>query len=376
MIRVFRYRLYPSRAQSDSLDFLLEQARLLYNTALKQRVEAHRCGEYLSYGEQRIWFRRFRRAMPDTLGRLSASAVQRVLRRLDLNFRAYLRQVRCRPRLRHVNRSIEFPHGNGCRLRDGGKKLYVRSVGEIKVKYHRVLRGRLKRVVLKRKLGKWYASLYAEQPDSPVFCAEEAIGVDVGLCNLLAFSDGTRVANPKWFGSDRSLAAAQRRVWRRKKGSRRWAKASLVLAKRHNQVSNRRFDFWHKVSRWLADRYSLVAIEDLNLTFMLHKPFLSSAARDAGFGIFRHLLSYKLPAAGGRLVLVDPRGTSQKCSKCGRVVPKNLRVRVHRCSCGLTIDRDVNAARNILARAEPSGANAKSAARCLRSRHFPESPRQ
>jgi len=177
-----------------------------------------------------------------------------------------------------------------------------------------------------------------------------AVGIDMGLHHLLALSDGTIVENPRWLRQSLAkLRVAQRRLSRRQKGSARRRKAAAQVARLHERVANQRRDFWHKLTRQLVDIYSLIALEDLMLAFMTTNHHLALSAHDAGLAEFQQLLAYKAESAGTQVVTVNPAYTSQACSACGVVVKKNLSVRVHVCpDCGLTLDRDVNAARNIL----------------------------
>jgi putative transposase len=160
------------------------------------------------------------------------------------------------------------------------------------------------------------------------------------------------VDNPRWLRQALAdLRVAQRRVARRQKGSQGWRDACRQAAALHERIANARRDFYHKLSRRVATTYSLIALEDLSLDFMLHNPHLARSAHDAALGEFRDLLAYKAEEAGARMVRVPPQDTSQVCSGCGRRAPKDLSVRVHVCphsDCGLILNRDVNAARNVL----------------------------
>jgi putative transposase len=147
------------------------------------------------------------------------------------------------------------------------------------------------------------------------------------------------------------------------------------VARLHERIANQRRDFWHKLTRDLTATYSLIALEDLTLTFMTANHHLALSAHDAGLGEFQYLLQYKAESAGTEVVTVNPAFTSQVCSGCGALVEKDLSIRTHACPhCGLELDRDVNAARNVLtlafesARTGRSGANvADYGARNLRS---------
>lgn len=364
MRRTYKYRLYPNCAQAKALDFLLWQGRNLYNAALEQRIKTYQeTGKGISYPAQWAHFRGQRNTNPETLGTLNATSVQQMLRRLDKSFAAFFRRLKAGekpgfPRFKGRNRfhSLEYRYGDGCKLRMDGKGralFYVQNVGEIKVKYHRPIPdlSEIKHVILKRSLDEWYVCLSLEIPDpEPVIHDGPAVGVDVGLKSLLALSDGTTVDNPRWMrGSLRKLRVAQRRLSRRKKGSHRRRKAAGQVARLHERITNQRRDFWHKTTRRLVDTYGLIAVEGLTLNFLMQNRHLSLSAHDAGLGEFRQLLDYKAENAGSQVVIVNPRNTSQVCSGCGEVVPKELKIRIHACpACGLVEDRDVNAARNIL----------------------------
>ena len=177
------------------------------------------------------------------------------------------------------------------------------------------------------------------------------VGIDVGLYHLLAFSNNTVVENPRWFrGSLRKLRIAQRALSRKKRGSNRRKKAVCRVAKLHEKIANQRRDFWHKTTRTIVNKYDLIAIEDLNLAFMTRNRYIALSARDAGLGIFRQFLTYKAEEASTQVIAVNPAYTSQECSRCGIIHEKSPNQRWHSCSCGLEIDRDVNAAINILKR--------------------------
>ena len=410
MIRTYKYRLYPTNAQAEGLyeasqlDCLLWQGRTLYNAALEQRITTYQeTGESLKYVDQWPHFRDLRNANPDTLGQLNATSVQQMLRRLDKAFAAFFRRLKQGekpgfPRFKGRSRfnSLEYRYSDGCKLRfdDTERALfYVQNVGEIKVKHHRPLppNAAVKHVILKRSGRKWHVCLQIEYEAPPPHRGPwpephtgaphrgpRPVGVDVGLLRLLTLSDGTLIDNPRWLrGSLAALRVAQRRLSRRTKGSNRRRKAAQQVARLHEHIANQRCDFWHKLTRWLVDTYSLVAVENLTLDFMTHNPRLSLSAHDAGLGLFRELLTYKAESAGTEVVAVNPHHTSQVCSDCGAVVAKSLAERIHACPhCHLRIDRDENAARNILAlalafksaRTEPSGVNVASCGvRSLRS---------
>jgi putative transposase len=379
--RTYEYRLYPRRAEQKALDVLLEQHREVYNRALEQCRNAYETtGKGQTALSQWAYFRDWRNTYSDLV--LNASSLQHTLRRLDKAFNAFFRRVKVGetpgyPRFKGKDRlkSMEYTYGDGCKLEYDDKfdrfVLTVQNAGRIKVKLHRFLPdlARIKHVVIKRQASGWYAFLQLECPDLPEVELNglPAVGGDIGLLRLLTLSDGTLIDNPRWLRDNLArLRRAQRKLSRAVKGSQRRKNKRRLLAKLHEHIASIRRDFWHKITHWLVNTYGLIILEDLNLSFMLRNPHLSLSAYDAGLGAFQTLLCYKAVEAGSHVTLVSPAYTSQMCSACGEIVEKDLSVRVHRCpnpECLLELDRDVNAAINILnlalqsARIGPSDVN-------------------
>ena len=362
MKRTYAYRLYPRRAERAALDVLLEQSREVYNAALAQCKAAYETtGKGQTGISQCPYFRDWRK-QPGIL--LNASSLQQILRRLDKAYSAFFRRVKAgetpgHPRFKGRDRfnSLEYTYSDGAKLVYDEPLdrfvLYVQNVGNIKVKLHRFLPddSQIKHVIIKRRASGWYVYLMLDCPDveTPPN-GKPAVGVDMGLLRLLTLSDETQIDNPRWFRDALAeLRVAQRRLARRMKGSQRRKKARGLLAKLHEHVANMRRDFWHKVTTWLVRTYGLIVLEKLNLNFMLQNNRLALSAHDAGLGLFQQLLDGKAANAGCHITLVNPAYTSQACSGCGAIVEKELSVRVHVCpECCLELDRDLNAARNIL----------------------------
>jgi putative transposase len=364
MIRTYKYRLRPNKGQDEALDFLFWQARNLYNAALEQRISVHQeTGKGINYPAQWAHFRDKRNNNPGKFGMLNATSLQQMLRRLDKSFSAFFRRLKAGgtpgfPRFKGRSRfkSVEYRYGDGCKLRlkdNGQMRFYIQNIGEVKVIYHRVIPegAIIKHVVIKRVNEKWYVCLMLELPEpkrKPVPTGS-AIGIDMGLKSLLATSEGSLYDNPRWLKQSLAkLRVAQRRVSRRKKRSKRWKRAVKQVTRLHEKIANQRSDHWHKLTHQLANANSLIAIEDLNLKFMTRNRHLALTAHDAGLGLFTQLLAYKVEETGCQLIVVNPAYTTQMCSNCSKIVEKDLSVRVHACpDCGLELDRDVNAARNI-----------------------------
>jgi len=360
MRRTFKYRLYPSKEQLAALEHQLSEARSLYNAALQERREAwHMQGVSRNYYDQANQLKEIR--AEGNLDLANFSACQDVLRRVDKTFKAFFRRVKVGekagyPRFKSRDRfdSYSFPAwGDGCHLADAGR-VKVQGVGTVKMKMHRPIAGEIKTLTLKIEAGRWYAC-FSVAVDVPAQVQPPgAIGIDLGLYSFAALSNGEMVANPRNLKAGLArLRRCQRKVARRKKGGFNRRKAVRLLQEAHVHIRSQRSDFQHKLSRRIADSYGLVAVEDLNIKG-LSRGMLARSVNDAGWGSFLAKLAYKAEYAGGQLIRVNPNGTSQVCSRCGCLpdVPKTLADRVHSCpSCGLVVDRDVNAARNILTRA-------------------------
>jgi putative transposase len=281
---------------------------------------------------------------------------QDVLRRVDKTFQDFFRRIKKGqkagyPRFKPQSRfhSYTFPaYGNGCKLREN-KKLYIMGVGELKVKLHRPVAGRIKTVTLKREGGLWYVCFSAEAPlPSPLPATGEMTGIDVGVSSFAVLSNGTAIRNPRYYQTAQMrLRRVQRKVCRRKKTSNRRKKAVQHLARVHQHIKNQRSDFHHQVSHNLIKQYDVIVLEHLNING-LTRGRLAKSLTDVGWGRFLSMLSYKAAEAGREIVRVNPMGTSQRCI-CGQAVPKTLRERWHHCpSCQLSIPRDQAAALEIL----------------------------
>ena len=355
MIRTFQYRLNPNPTQEIALDNILYAARWLYNRALDYRRKRWEESRYsVTYAEQAAMWREWRNEQPDDnpLGLLNMSAGQQVLRRLDSAYREFRQGKRGKPRFKgwRFFNSVNYKPGDGAGLQNG--RLYLQNVGLIAVNWHRELPdGLIKNVILTRKPSGWYAAFQVECADVEVEPSKNPpVGVDVGIHHALALSDGTLVDSPQYLKQSlKRLKRLQRKVARRQKGSTGRKEALKILAKEHEHIANQRRDWWHKVTFWLVATYGVIVLEDLNLAFMLRNEKLARAAHDISLGLFREILDYKAIKAGVWVVMINPRNTSQKCNGCGEMVPKDWSVRVHSCPhCGFTVDRDVNAALNIL----------------------------
>jgi putative transposase len=194
-------------------------------------------------------------------------------------------------------------------------------------------------------------------PDIKRKALKTAIGVDVGIINAVAVSDGTIVKSPKLLGgySDK-ISVLGRRMDKKEVGSENWKKAAARLSKQHSKVANKRDDFLHKLSKQLVQKADVVIFEKLNIRNMQKLHSLARSIEDAGWYKLMEYTAYKAEDAGGYVCFVDASGTTQLCSKCGVTVRKSSSERLHSCpTCGFSADRDLNASLNILRRLRTDG---------------------
>jgi putative transposase len=363
MVRVYRYRLYPSRAQDAALRQTLERLRELYNAALQERRDAYqKQGVRLSAYGQMAELRGVREVREDIAG-IHVHLLQDAITRLDRAYRAFFRRLKGGekpgyPRFRGKGRYRTFTfkdakNRNGARLVAGAKRLDLAGIGKVKIKLHRPLQGTIKQIAVTLSGdGHWYAAFVcADVAPQPLAATGARVGIDVGITSFATLSNGEPVENPRPYQcAQRKLKTAQRRVSRRKNGSARRRAAVVLLAKQHDKVQRVRRDFHHKTALRLVERFDSIAVEDLNIRGLAGS-MLAKQVHDAGWAQFTTILAGKAESAGREFAKVDPRGTSQDCSGCGTLVRKTLSVRVHACpECGLVMDRDHNAAINVLRR--------------------------
>jgi putative transposase len=359
MIRVVEMKLYLTSAQQTTLESWLQTCCWLYNQCLEQRIKAYRRRkESVSFADQTALLTRLRRRMP-MLMEVPYEFAKDALRRVDRGMKAFFRRVKAGekagfPRFRSHTRynSLEYLKV-GSYVRPSNL-IYVPKLGLAKFRAgDQRVAGKQKLLRIIRRASGWFAQVVVEDELSslPKVPIESAIGVDVGLTSFATLSTGEKIDNPRFFRvAERKLKRTQQRLSRCRKGSRNRRKAVRRVARIHERIAAQRRDFAHQESRKLVNRFDLIGFESLNIAG-LGKSRLAKSILDAAWGLFLFFVTYKAESAGRHAIAVDPRGTSQECPSCGTVKPKDLFERVHRCSCGLILDRDEASARVICARA-------------------------
>nr|WP_242527518.1 transposase [Ktedonosporobacter rubrisoli] len=376
--KAYKFRISPTQKQIGKLEWTLRRCKELYNAALEERREAYRMnGVSVSYNMQAHQLPAIK-ALREEYQDIYSQVQQDVLKRLDKAMDAFFRRVKNGetpgyPRFKSADRydSFTYPQGG---YEIVNKRLSLSKIGHIKIKQHRQMQGTIKTCTIKREGEQWYAVFtteYAFAASMAFHPSEEEIGIDLGINTFAALSNGTFIENPRIYRkAEEAIKKAHQKIARRKKGSHRRNRAKKELSRLYRKSRNKRRDFLHQASHKLVTTYGTLVFEDLKIENMTKAPQpkqdengtylpngasanggLNKSILDAGWGAFVALCSSKAEEAGSTVAQVAPHGTSQACSQCGCVVPKDLSVRWLSCPhCGCELDRDHNAARNILHR--------------------------
>jgi len=405
--KAFKYRICPNKEVAEKLQWTLDRCRELYNAALDERTSAYRvtrkvpvefCGDVALIDYSRatglsIGYNQQQNDLPDIkemrpeYKEIGSHVLQNVLRRVDLAMAGFFRRVRNGqtpgyPRFQGKGRydSFTYPDIAGWKFVPGEKKhgkLILSKIGSINVKMHRPVDGTIKTTTIKREGTHWYVVFSCEVKAKLLEVSYEDVGIDLGITHLAALSDGGMIDNPRHYRkAEKKLKKLQESLSRKKhknakngcKGHRR-RKASKAVAKAHRKIRNQRRDFHHKESRKLVNRYQVIVFEDLQAANLVKRPKpkqnedgkylpngaaakggLNKSINDAGWSSFTEMVKAKAENAGRTVLFVNPRNTSQICSACHKKGPhKDLSERTHICiHCGVVLDRDTNAAINIL----------------------------
>ncbi|MEV0410079.1 transposase [Streptomyces sp. NPDC050448] len=392
MIRAYKFLMRPTVGQTIALGEMLRDHCSLYNGALQERRDAYRHVSKTSirYGQQSAQLKEIRAFDPERHGRWSFSSQQATLRRLDKAFAAFFRRIKSGdtpgyPRFRGVNwfDTVDFPKdGDGCRWdatpHDPVTRVRLQGVGHVKVHQHRPVAGKVKTVSVKREGRKWFVVLTAEQETpEPLPATGSVVGIDMGIAQFLADSNGAFVSNPRHGRrAAEKLEAAQQSLSRfprvrRDKRTANHRRAVEKVAKLYGKVRRRRLDHAHKTALTLVREHDFIAHEDLEIRNMVRtaapkpdpetpgsflpngaaaKTGLNRSIADAGWGVFLTILHAKAESAGREVIAVDPRNTSRRCPECGHTAKENrpTQEKFHCVSCDHQAHADTVGALNVL----------------------------
>src|SRR5882724_10187236 len=388
--KMYRFRLYPTKNQIGKMEWILRRSKELYNAALEERTAAYRmAGVSVNYEIQNVQLPEIKEDRPE-YQEIYSQVLQDVLQRIDKAMKAFFRRVKNGevpgyPRFKSNSRyhSFTYPQ-SGYEIVDVPTrkknekhtcKLKLSKIGPITMVMHRPIEGSIKTCSIKRDGDHWYACFSVEYPFDPTMAfhhSTEEVGIDLGLKSYAFLSNGVSIDKPHLYrATEEQIKEAHKKLSRRTRGSQRRNRAKRELSRLYRKTRHRREDFLQKTSRRLVNSYGTLVFEDLQIKNMSATPkpkkeeeagtFLPNGAAakgglnksilDAAWGTFTRLCASKAEEAGCTVVKVSPINTTQACSGCGSLVPKDLTVRWHSCpDCGCELDRDENAARNILLR--------------------------
>ena len=405
-MKVYKYRISAKQHITGRLQWVLDRCRELYNASLqarrdayelavkrhpnyydeetrKQLTKAHAVG-YYEQKRELVGMKELRTEYQE----IGAHVLQDVMLRLQRAFENFFRRVLKGeqpgyPRFQGCNRydSFTYPDGAGWKLESKERlvdkrgmvkvNLHLSRIGTVHVHLHRSIEGTIKTLTIKREGEHWYAIFACDiGMPNPLPTSYEDVGVDLGVTRFAALSNGGFIEHPRYFRqAEKKLAKAQQALARKQRGSHRRAKAVKRVVKCHRKIRNQRKDFHHKVSRKLVNQYQVIVFEDLRIKNLTRAPApkqdengtyapngasakagLNKSILDAGWATLTVMTSVKAAWAGRTVLFVNPSMTSQLCSGCGAVIKKDLSERWHSCECGTELDRDTNAAINILNR--------------------------
>ena len=360
MLVSYKFRIYPSKIVQKILNEQLELCRWLYNRLLEEVNRTRKESRKIIWKDTQALIVKLKREKPE-LSKVYSKVLQMVNYQLWSNIKA-LNELKKRGKkvgwLRYKTSPNSFKTLNfnqsGFKIDFKRKKLALSKIGEIPIKLHRPIEGKIKGVIVKRtKTGKWFAIVQAEVTPEPLPSTGRVVGIDLGIQHFCVDSDGMAFENPKFI--DRTLEKikeVQKELSRKQKGSKRREKVRLKLAKLYEKLNNQRQDFLHKLSRYYINNYDVICVEDLDIRDIVENGnrTLNRHIHDSAWSKFLSLLAFKAERAGRRVVRVKPTNTSKRCAKCGFVVSNlTLKGRLFVCpKCGWEADRDYNASLNVL----------------------------
>lgn len=360
MKQTYKFRLYPTEEQKDTFRYTLESCCIVYNWGLEQLNEAYQNKE--SIGRAELHRRLTVLKSNDTwLYDIRSNVLARVLGNLCRNLSSLhgsKKNGRKVGRLKEKEQFNSFTYRqNGFKILETGhrlERLHLSKIGDIPIRLTRPIVGNIKQVTIKQvSSGKWFALIMTDIDYEPVpVTIRSAVGLDVGITNLVWDSDNRSTPNPYFIKeAEKRLTREQQKLSYKKKDSSNYKKQKLKVARTYEKLVNKRDDFLHKLANFYVRNYDLIVVEDLEINDLLRKHWCSKYISDASWNKFVKMLEYKAERVGKRLIKVDAKGTTQRCSQCDTVVPKELKDRIHKCpNCGFIAPRDYNASLNILKR--------------------------
>ena len=366
----FKFELMPNGAQRRLMSKTAGCCRFVYNKALAEQKEKYVLDEKkFSYAEQNKHLTTWKKEKETFwLKEVPSQSPQQALKDLDRAFTNFFEKRGNFPRFKKKGQGDSFRIPQGFKLDEANSRVFLPKLGWMRYRKSREIDGKPKNITVSLAAGKWYMSICAQRPFAVQKQADLGpIGIDMGIVNFAAISDGTVIEPLNAFKKNKKkLKKAEKAKARKKKGSRNWHKAKKRVAKIHNSTANARNDFLHKASTSISKTHAVVVVEDLLVKNMSasasgtleepgknirQKSGLNRSILDQGWGMFRVQLEYKLKRRGGELIKVPPHHTSQKCPICGHTHKDNRKTQADfKClECGYENNADLVGALNVLA---------------------------
>jgi putative transposase len=404
-IKSYKYRISANKLTTEKLHWTLDRCRELYNAGLQERRDAYemkvkRHPGYYDKETRKQLTREFAvdcytqqhelvaiKELRPEYQDIASHVLQNVMMRLKRAYDNFFRRAQDGeqpgyPRFQGKNRYDGFTYPDGeCWKLDAKERptntkgmvrvnLKLAKIGTVKLHLHRSIEGKIKTLTIRREGEHWYAIFTCEiGTPEPLPVSYEDVGIDLGVTQFAALSNGEFLDHPRYFRkAEKKLAKAQQALARKKRGSHRRTKAVRHVARLHRKIANQRKDFQHKAARKLVNRYQVIVFEDLQVKNLTKVPApkqdketgkhlpngaaakagLNKSILDAGWSTFTQMVSVKAAWAGRTVVFVNPSMTSQTCPNCGAIHKKTLEERWHSCPCGCKMDRDTASAKIIL----------------------------
>lgn len=355
MLKAYRYRLTPTKTQGADLNQHLGNARWLYNYALdlsNKHYAEHKKG--LSRYDIQAKIPELKQAN-EWLKKSNSQSLQVSVQNLEIAFKNFFRKRGKYPVFKKKSHGGSFSIPQSAKINFENNTVSIPKFKSIKAVLHRRFDGEIRQAtVSKTATGKFYISFLVETseiiPAKKTISENKAVGVDVGIKDLVICSDGAKYENPKWYRkAEKKLKRMNRWRSRKVKGSANRQKWNRKVAKQHEKISNQRKDMWHKISHELLSKYDTICVEDLAVKNMMQNRKLSKSISDAGWGMFFTMLKYKAGWQGKNILEIGRfEPSSKQCSICGATNNNlTLKDRTWTCENGHTLDRDTNAATNV-----------------------------
>ena len=353
MLRAYKFRLYPNREQKEYFAKCFGCTRFIYNQMLADKIEYYKkTGEMLNntpaqYKKEYPW-----------LKEVDSLALANAQMNLNKAYRNFFRDKSVGfPKFKSKKRNRHSYTTNNQKgtiyIEDKYIKL-PKLKSMVKIKQHRQFHGEIKSCTIsKTPTNKYYISILVDENIKQLPKSNNKVGIDLGITDFAITSDGEVFENPKWLRkSEKRLTKLQRDLSRKKKSSNNRNKARLKVAKLHEKIANQRKDFLHKLSSKIINENQVIVLEDLRVKNMLKNHKLAKAISEVSWFEFRRMLEYKANWYGREIIIAPSNyASSQLCSNCGdkSSQTKDLGCRTYICPvCGMVMDRDINASKNLL----------------------------